>query len=216
MMDSDEHLDELFEVVLQGRMKQAGERARLALAEGVTAEEILHDACIPAMDEVGIQFERGDKFVPEMLVSAKTMQEVMKVLKPLLVSEGSVSAGTMVIGTVSGDVHDIGKNLVGMMMEGAGFTVVDLGVDVDPEAFVDAVREHQPELLGLSALLSTTMPALAKTILTLKSAGVRDQVKVMVGGAPVSEEFARRIGADGYAPDAGSAPRVAKALLGIE
>ncbi|MGL4649028.1 MAG: corrinoid protein [Caldilineaceae bacterium] len=207
-------LDTIFQAVLDGKVKVAVETTRQALEAGVAADEILHDACVPAMDEVGCQFEAGDKFVPEMLVAAHTMAQVMVLLKPHLVQAGGEQMGTVLIGTVAGDVHDIGKNLVAMMLEGAGFQVVDLGVDVAPEAFVAAVRTHRPAILGLSALLSTTMPALGTTIRALEQAGERQNLLVMVGGAPVSQAYADQIGADGWAADAGSAPRVARQLLG--
>ncbi len=215
-MTADEDiLDTIFDDVLDGNIRAAAGHAQAGLDAGISADTILQDACIPAMDEVGTQFEQGEKFVPEMLISAKTMQSVVQVLRPHLLTDESAGAGTFVIGTVAGDVHDIGKNLVGMMMEGAGFQVIDLGVDVDAETFVDAVKEHKPQILGLSALLSTTMPAIGTTIRTLEQAGLRDGLKIVVGGAPVSEAFAKQVGADGYAPDAGSAARVAKGLLGI-
>ncbi len=213
MTENDDILDTIFEAVLDGKIREAAGHAQAGLDAGISADAILQDACIPAMDEVGLQFEQGEKFVPEMLISAKTMQSVVQVLRPHLVTDQSTSAGTLVIGTVAGDVHDIGKNLVGMMMEGAGFEVIDLGVDVDAMRFVEAVQEHRPALLGLSALLSTTMPAIGTTIRALEVAGLRDGLKVVVGGAPVSEAYAKQIGADGYAADAGSAARVAKALL---
>jgi 5-methyltetrahydrofolate--homocysteine methyltransferase len=212
--DSDEILDVIFDAVLDGKVREAAGIAQRALDQGVSADTILQDACIPAMDEVGIQFEQGEKFVPEMLISAKTMQSVVQVLRPHLLTDDASGAGTLLIGTVAGDVHDIGKNLVGMMMEGAGFQVIDLGVDVSAERFVEAVQTHKPNILGLSALLSTTMPAIGVTIRTLEQAGLRDSLKIMVGGAPVSEAFAKQVGADGYAADAGSAARVAKGLLG--
>ena len=214
-MDEMQRLDTIFDAVVGGQQKVAVAEVTAALAEGVAAGEILHGACIPAMDEVGCQFEEGERFVPEMLLSARTMAAVVDVLRPHLVTAGEASLGAFVIGTVAGDVHDIGKNLVGMMMEGAGFQVIDLGTDVPAQKFVAAVQEHRPVLLGLSALLTTTMPAVGATIGALRAAGLRDQVKIIVGGAPTSPEFAHRIGADGHAADAGSAPRVAKALLGI-
>ncbi len=215
MQPDSEYLDDIFEYVLDGKIKQAADETAAALAAGVPAATILNDACIPAMDEVGCQFEQGEKFVPEMLISAKTMEGVMALLKPHLVQGGAPSLGLLLIGTVAGDVHDIGKNLVAIMMEGAGFQVLDLGVDVDAESFADAVREHKPALLGLSALLSTTMPAIGTTIRTLDQAGLRQGLKIMVGGAPVTDAFAQQVGADAYAADAGSAPRIAKQLLGF-
>ncbi len=165
------------------------------------------------MDKVGRLFETGEKFVPEMLISARAMQATVNLLKPHLKDDNVKSLGKVVVGTVAGDLHDIGKNLVAMMLEGAGFQVVDLGTDVSPQQFVQAVKEHQPDLMGLSALLTTTMASISATITALTEAGVRSQVKVMVGGAPITQDFADKIGADAFAPDAGSAARVAKALL---
>jgi len=165
------------------------------------------------MAEVGRLFEEGEMFVPEMLIAARAMQAGMNILKPHLAEGEIVSAGKVIIGTVAGDLHDIGKNLVGMMMEGAGFEVVDLGTDVSADAFVSAVGEHGPDLIGMSALLTTTMPSMTATVEALTEAGLRDQVKVLIGGAPVTQAFADEIGADGFAPDASSATRAAKALL---
>ena len=184
-----------------------------ALDAGVAPGEILNKGCIAAMGEVGRLFEEGEVFVPEMLIAARAMQAAMNILKPYLTEGEIVSAGKIVIGTVAGDLHDIGKNLVGMMMEGAGFEIVDLGSDVKPETFIEAIREHKPDLIGMSALLTTTMPSMATTIEALTEAGLRDQVKVLVGGAPVTQKFADEIGADGFAPDASSAARKAKELL---
>jgi 5-methyltetrahydrofolate--homocysteine methyltransferase len=164
---------------------------------------------------VGRLFEIGEKFVPEMLISARAMAACTVILKPLLAQEGVQQVGTVVVGTVAGDLHDIGKNLVAMMLEGAGFKIVDLGTDVAPEKFVAAVKEHKPDIVGMSALLTTTTKSIINTIEALKEAGVRQQVKVMVGGAPITQEFADKVGADGFAPDAGSAARHAKALLGV-
>jgi 5-methyltetrahydrofolate--homocysteine methyltransferase len=208
-------LENIYNAILTGNAPAAAENVNLALADGATADAILKQACIPAMSEVGRLFEIGEKFVPEMLIAARAMQAAVNILKPLLVAEGVETVGTILIGTVQGDLHDIGKNLVGMMMEGAGFEIIDLGTNVSPDAFVQAVREKQPNIVGMSALLTTTMPAMGKTIEALKAAGVRDQVKVMVGGAPISQEFANQIGADGFAADAGSAARMAKSLLGL-
>ena len=209
-------LDTNYDAVLRGDAKTAAADTQAALDEGVNPNEILHDACIPAMTEVGRLFENGDKFIPEMMIAARAMQTAVNILKPLLMEEDVEVVGTIVIGTVAGDLHDIGKNLVGMMMEGAGFQIIDLGTDVTPQAFVEAVQEHNPDLLGMSALLTTTMTSIVATMEALTEAGVRDKVKVLVGGAPITQEFADKIGADGYAGDAGSAPRVAKALLGVE
>jgi 5-methyltetrahydrofolate--homocysteine methyltransferase len=208
-------LESIYEAVLTGNAKAAAAETNAALAEGVSAPDILHQACIPAMTEVGRLFEIGEKFVPEMLIAARAMQAALTILKPLLVDAGAETLGKVVIGTVAGDLHDIGKNLVGMMLEGAGFEIIDLGTDVSPEKFVGAVQEHQPELIGMSALLTTTMASIGRTIEALKESGLRDQVKVIVGGAPLTQDFADKVGADGFATDAGSASRMAKALLGL-
>jgi 5-methyltetrahydrofolate--homocysteine methyltransferase len=184
-----------------------------ALDAGSKVQDILDKGLIAAMDEVGEKFTTGQMFVPQMLRSAKTMQECMKLIKPLF-QEGELAAkGKVVIGTVRQDLHDIGKNLVAMMMEGAGFTITDLGVDVSPEKFAEKAKEIGADIVAMSALLSTTMPAMSDTIKALQEAGIRDKVKVMVGGAPVTENFALEIKADSYAPDAGSAVIVAKRLL---
>jgi 5-methyltetrahydrofolate--homocysteine methyltransferase len=206
-------LEAIYEAVMEGDAPEAAIQVQAALDAGLAPGEILNKGCIAAMGEVGRLFEEGEMFVPEMLIAARAMQAGMNILKPFLAEGEVVSAGKIVVGTVSGDLHDIGKNLVGMMMEGAGFEVVDLGTDVKPTAFVDAVREHKPNLIGMSALLTTTMPSMTATIEALTEAGLRDQVKVLVGGAPVTQNFADSIGADGYAPDASSASRKAKALL---
>jgi len=208
-------LEPIYQAVLDGDAKGAEAAVKAALAANVPAEDILQKACIPAMGEVGRLFEEGEKFVPEMLISARAMQTAVRLLKPLLAQANVQSAGKVIVGTVQGDLHDIGKNLVGMMMEGSGFEVVDLGTDVTPAKFVDAVRQHKPQVMGMSALLTTTMPSMKKCMEALKEAGLRDQVKVLIGGAPVTQAYADQIGADGYAPDASSAARAAKALLGI-
>ena len=208
-------LEPIYQAVLDGDAKGAEAAVKAALAANVPAEDILQKACIPAMGEVGRLFEEGEKFVPEMLISARAMQTAVRLLKPLLAQANVQSAGKVIVGTVQGDLHDIGKNLVGMMMEGSGFEVVDLGTDVTPAKFVDAVRRHKPQVMGMSALLTTTMPSMKKCIEALKEAGLREQVKVLIGGAPVTQAYADQIGADGYAPDASSAARTAKALLGI-
>jgi 5-methyltetrahydrofolate--homocysteine methyltransferase len=166
------------------------------------------------MEEVGRLFEEGEKFVPEMLISARAMQTGMGILKPLLLQADIKTVGKVIVGTVAGDLHDIGKNLVAMMLEGSGFEVIDLGTDVSPQAFVDAVREHEPQAIGMSALLTTTMPSMGATIEALKEAGLREGVKVMIGGAPITQDFADKIGADGFAPDASSASRKTKELVG--
>jgi 5-methyltetrahydrofolate--homocysteine methyltransferase len=207
-------LETIYEGVLNGNAKQTEAEVNAALAANTPAEDILYKACIPAMEEVGRLFEAGEKFVPEMLISARAMQTAMRLLRPRLTSANVQSLGKVVVGTVAGDLHDIGKNLVAMMLEGSGFEVIDLGTDVTPQKFVDAVKQHAPQVIGMSALLTTTMPSMGATIEALKEAGLREQVKVMIGGAPITQDFADKIGADGFAPDASSASRKAKSLLG--
>lgn len=201
------------EAVQQGNAAAVKELTTDALAKGADPQVILNDGLIAAMANVGEKFKKNEIYVPEMLVAARAMYASLDVLRPLLAKGGVKHTGKLVIGTVKGDLHDIGKNLVKMMFDGAGFEVVDLGIDVPPGKFVDAVRSEKPDLLGMSALLTTTMPAMRSTIDALKEAGIRDQVKVIIGGAPVTDRFADEIGADGYAPDASSAVDVAKALL---
>jgi 5-methyltetrahydrofolate--homocysteine methyltransferase len=205
-------LKPIYENVIEGQAAEVESGVKAALAAGVDAGAILNEALIAAMDEVGQRFEDGDFFVPEMLISARAMQAGLALLKPHLASTDIKAAGKVAIGTVKGDLHDIGKNLVAMMLEGAGFEIIDLGVDVAPESFVDAVQEGA-NLIGMSALLTTTMTNMGGTIEALKAAGLRDKVKVMVGGAPVTEEFAKSIGADAFAPDASSATRIARQLV---
>jgi 5-methyltetrahydrofolate--homocysteine methyltransferase len=205
-------LQQIYENVIEGQAPAVEAGVMAELQTGVAAESILNDALIKAMEEVGRRYEEGEFFVPEMLIAARAMQAGLKLLKPHLVQTGVESAGRVAIGTVKGDLHDIGKNLVGMMLEGAGFEVKDLGVDVTPEAYVQAARDGV-QIIGMSALLTTTMSNMQKTIDALTTAGVRDQVKVVIGGAPVTEAFAKQIGADGFAPDASSATRVVRQLL---
>jgi 5-methyltetrahydrofolate--homocysteine methyltransferase len=205
-------LKPIYENVIEGQADEVVSGVKSALAAGVHAGVILNEALIAAMDEVGQRFEDGDFYVPEMLISARAMQAGLALLKPHLASTDIKAAGKVAIGTVKGDLHDIGKNLVAMMLEGAGFEIIDLGVDVSPESFVDAVHEGA-NLIGMSALLTTTMSNMGTTVEALKAAGLRDKVKIMVGGAPVTEEFAKSIGADAFAPDASSATRVARQLV---
>ncbi|MCB9421715.1 MAG: corrinoid protein [Ardenticatenaceae bacterium] len=209
-------LETIYDAVLNGKMKEAKAETQIAVDAGVAAGDILHKACIPAMTEVGRQFEIGERFVPEMLIAARAMSGALEILRPLLIEEKVETIGKVVIGTVAGDLHDIGKNLVAMMLEGAGFEIIDLGNDVAPEKFVAAIEEHKPDVVGMSALLTTTMASIGKTMDAILRAEIRDEVKVVIGGAPVTQEFADKVGADGFAADAGSAPRVVKALLGIE
>jgi len=201
--------------VIKGDIQGAVDQTRKAIDEGSPIQSILDQGLISAMDEVGAKFSKGQLFVPQMLRSAKTMQECLKLLKPLFKEADVTPKGNIVIGTVKGDLHDIGKNLVSMMMEGAGFTIVDLGVDVAPEAFAEKAKEAEADIVAMSALLSTTMPAMPLTVQALESAGIRDKVKVMIGGAPVTEKYARDIKADAYASDAGTAVAEAKKLLGM-
>ncbi len=208
-------LETIYDAVLNGKMKEAKVVTQAAVDAGVAAGDILHKACIPAMTEVGRQFEIGERFVPEMLIAARTMSGALEILRPLLIEEEVETVGKVVIGTVVGDLHDIGKNLVAMMLEGAGFEIIDLGNDVSPEKFVAAIEEHKPDVVCMSTLLTTTMASISKTMDALYRAEIRDEVKVVIGGAPVTQEFADKVKADGFAADAGSAPRVVKALLGI-
>jgi 5-methyltetrahydrofolate--homocysteine methyltransferase len=211
----DQILKDLYQAIIDGAQEAAIAKTRAALDAGIGAGVILNEGMVSAMREVGHLFETGEYFVPEMLVSARAMQAGLNVLKPALIQAEVKAAGKIVIGTVKGDLHDIGKNLVCMMLEGASFEIIDLGTDVPPEKFVEAVREHHPELVGMSALLTTTMPNIPLTIDALKAAGLRDQVKVMIGGAPVTEQYAREVGADGTASDASQAATLARNLLGI-
>lgn len=206
-------LDTIKQDVVEGNYTAVPELVKQALAEGVPAEQILNAGLIAGMSEVGRLFGCGEYFVPEMLVAALGMKKGLEVLRPALVAANVQALGKIVIGTVKGDLHDIGKNLVVMMMEGAGLQVIDLGVDVTPDKFVAAVREHQPQLVGMSALLTTTMPGMKSTIDALKSAGLRDQVKVLIGGAPVTDTFAHEIGADVYASNASAAAAGAQEAL---
>ena len=205
----------LQEAVLKGDIKTALEQTQKAIDAKDVARDVLDNGLIPAMDEMGDRFAKGVAFVPQMLRAAKTMQECVKLLQPLFAEGDITSKGKVLIGTVKGDLHGIGKNLVAMMLEGAGFTIVDIGVDVSPDKFVEKVKETNPDIVGMSALLSTTMPAMPETIEALKTAGLRDNIKIMIGGAPVTEKYATQIEADSYASDAGSAVAKAKELLGI-
>ncbi len=210
----DERLQAIYNAILEGDQDATRQAIQSALDGGFAAGKLLSEAMIPAMGEVGRLFENGEYFVPEMLIAARAMQSGLGILKPLL-KEGEVkSAGRVVIGTVKGDLHDIGKNLVVIMLEGSGFEICDLGVDVSAEKFVQAVQDKRPDIVGLSALLTTTMPGMKTIIDALQSAGLRSQVKVIVGGAPVTEAFAASIGADGFAPDASRAVTLAHSLLG--
>ena len=212
-MTHDEILQGLFDNTLVGNAPEVKDLVNQGLEDGIGPESMLYDALIPSLEEVGARFERGDYFVPEMLIAARAMQGALDILRPLLAETGAKPIGTYVMGTVKGDVHDIGKNLVNIMLEGAGFTVYDLGVNVAPEVFVEQVKEHQPDVVGFSAFLTTTMPMFKANINALEKAGIRGEVIVMVGGAPVTQEYADAVGADGYAADASTAVRLAKDLI---
>jgi 5-methyltetrahydrofolate--homocysteine methyltransferase len=199
----------------EGENKEVAVLVQQALDQGMAPGEVLEGGLIAGMDQVGKDFKAGELFVPEVLIAARAMHAGMDLLRPLLAEGEAISAGKYVIGTVKGDLHDIGKNLVKMMLEGAGFEMIDLGTDVEPTSFVAAVREHQPQLMGMSALLTTTMVQMKATVEALEEAGLRDSVKIMVGGAPVTAAFADEIGADAYAPDAATAVDVARSLTGV-
>jgi 5-methyltetrahydrofolate--homocysteine methyltransferase len=211
----EEILDGLYENTLDGEDEPVVELTKEALELGMDPLVLLFDGLIPALEEVGRLFEAGEYFVPEMLVSARAMQGAMDILKPLIAQTGAKPMGVFVMGTVKGDIHDIGKNLCNIMLEGAGFEVHDLGVNVPPEKFIDAIKQYQPQAVGMSAFLTTTMPMFKTNIEAIKEAGLRDQVKVLVGGAPVTQEYADKVGADGYAPDASATVRLTKQLLGL-
>ena len=212
-MTPEEILKGLYDNTLIGNAPEVKQLTETGVADGLDPESMLYDALIPSLEEVGARFERGDFFVPEMLIAARAMQGALDILRPLLAETGAQTVGTYVMGTVKGDVHDIGKNLVNIMLEGAGFTVHDLGVNVAPEVFIEAINEHKPDIVGFSAFLTTTMPMFKANINALEKAGIRDNVIVMVGGAPVTQEYADKVGADGYAADASTAVRMAKDLI---
>ncbi|MCC7361782.1 MAG: corrinoid protein [Anaerolineales bacterium] len=206
----------LFDNTVLGKVPDVKALTQAGLAQGMDPVKLLYDALLPALQEVGRRFETGEFFVPEMLMSARAMQGALNLLRPLLAAKGEKSIGKVVMGTVKGDVHDIGKNLCNIMLEGAGFEVIDLGVNTAPEKFVDAVRTHQPHILGMSAFLTTTMPMIKVTVEALKKAELRDTVKVLAGGAPVTDDYAVRLsGADAYCPDASATARKAKELVGV-
>jgi 5-methyltetrahydrofolate--homocysteine methyltransferase len=215
MSRQDEILDGLYDNTLNGIAQPVIDLTNEGLELGMDPMVLLFDALIPALQEVGRLFEIGEYFVPEMLIAAKAMSGAMQILQPLIAAGGAEPLGTFLMGTVKGDIHDIGKNLCNVMLEGAGFTVIDLGVNVDPEVFVEAIRQHNPDAVGMSAFLTTTMPMFKTTIQAIAEAGLRDQVKILVGGAPVTQEYCDIVGADGFAPDANSCVRLTKSLLGI-
>jgi 5-methyltetrahydrofolate--homocysteine methyltransferase len=206
--------ERLSTALLEGDAEKAPKLVEKGLQEGLAPKDILDHGLVPGMNEVGIRFKAGDMFVPEVLMSADAMQASLQVLRPQLVASGAKLIGKIVMGTVKGDLHDIGKNLVGMMCEGAGFEVIDLGFNVDPEKFIEAIKQYQPDIVGMSALLTTTMRAMAQTIKAVEEAGLRDKVKIMVGGAPVDAAFAERIGADGYGSNGPAGSDLAKKFVG--
>ncbi len=208
-------LQALAEAIINGKREDAVQITQAALDEGVGPDTILNEGLVAGMNVVGERFKNNEFYVPEVLIAARAMKAAMEVVRPLLTESGIEPAGRFAIGTVKGDLHDIGKNLVAMMMEGAGFEVIDLGVDVPPEGFVEAINDQQADVIGLSALLTTTMPSMKDTLEALKEAGVRDSVKVVIGGAPLTQNYADEIGADGYAPDAASAVDKVKELLNL-
>jgi 5-methyltetrahydrofolate--homocysteine methyltransferase len=212
-MTNEEILQLLYEETLTGNAPAVANGVNEGLEQGMAPERMLFDALIPSLEEVGARFERGDYFVPEMLIAARAMQGALDILRPLLADNDAAQIGTFLMGTVKGDVHDIGKNLCNIMLEGAGFNVIDLGVNVAPETFIQQIEEHQPDVVGFSAFLTTTMPMFKANINAIEKAGLRDRVIVMVGGAPVTQEYADAVGADGFAADASTAVKKAKELI---
>ncbi len=212
-MTHEELLKTLYDETLVGNAPRVLELTQEGLDAGIGPESLLFDALIPSLEEVGARFERGDFFVPEMLIAGRAMSGALNLLRPLLAETGAETVGKFLMGTVKGDVHDIGKNLVNIMLEGAGFEVIDLGVQVSPEKFIDAIVEHKPDIVGFSAFLTTTMPMFKANMNALEKAGLRNTVIVMVGGAPVTQEYADAVGADGYASDASMTVRLAKELI---
>ena len=206
-------LGKISAAVIEGNVEGISEMTQTALRDGLSAREILDKALLPGMDLVGNQFKMGDMFIPEVLLSARAMQTALSLLKPQFATSRADVRGKVLLGTVQGDLHDLGKNMVGMMLIGAGFEVTDLGKDLSPMAFVTAVKEQKPDILGLSALLTTTMLMMQDTIKALQEAGIRDKVKIMVGGAPVTADFAKKIGADGHGPNAIDAVDLAKRFM---
>lgn len=205
--------ENFYTALSQGKMDEVKKLTKEALDAGESAETVLKEGLIFALDRIGVKFKNGEIYIPEMLIAARAMHAGMAVLKPALSPSTKSMAGKVIVGTVKGDLHDIGKNLVIMMLEGGGFEIVDLGIDVPADKFVEAIRTHQPQVVGLSALLTTTMREMKTTIEVIEKAGLRNQVKMIVGGAPLTEKFAKEIGADGYAPDAASAVDVVRSLL---
>lgn len=206
-------IKEIYDAVINGDATIVGQTVQSAITEGISAELLLNEGLIASMKEVGRLFEEGEYFVPEMLISARAMQTGMSILRPVLVAQDIKPIGKVVIGTIKGDLHDIGKNLVGMMLEGAGFQIIDLGTDVSPEKFLEAINEYKPDIVGISALLTTTMSNIRGTIRYFEEKGVRNDIKVIVGGAPLTQAYSEEIGADGFAPDASQAAALARRLM---
>jgi 5-methyltetrahydrofolate--homocysteine methyltransferase len=213
--DREELLDRLYGSVLSGDVDSAVAVTQEGLGVDVEPTVLLFDAMIPALEEVGRRFETGEVFLPEMLIAANAMQGAMTILRPLIVAAGVETVGRFVMGTVAGDIHDVGKNLCNVMLEGAGFEVIDLGINVPAEAFVEAIREKEPDVVGMSAFLTTTAIEFARNIELIAEVGLRNQVKILIGGAPVDQALVDSAGADGFAPDASSAVRVAKSVMGL-
>jgi len=210
-----EDLQKLYDAILTGNAKVSKEVTQQALAAGADPQDLVQKYMIPAMDEVGRRYEANEYFVPELLISARAMKASLEFIRPLLAARGSEPVGRVVIGTVKGDLHDIGKNLVIALLEGAGYEVLDLGVNVQPGQFVRKIQEKKPQIVAMSALLTTTMPAMRTTIEAIKKAGIRDGVKIIIGGAPISQKYAEEIGADGYSETAGAAVALAKQMMGM-
>jgi corrinoid protein of di/trimethylamine methyltransferase len=206
-------LNNLYTAIVAGNLDLSVQTTKAALAEGVDPQLIIKDYMIPAMDKIGGMFEDCEVFVPELLMAARAMKGSLGLIQPLLTAKGAESKGKIIIGTVQGDLHDIGKNIVGSMLEGAGFEVINLGNDVSPQKFTDAIKTHKPQIVAMSALLTTTMTAMETVIKTINDAGLRDRVKIMIGGAPVTTNFSERIGADGYSDNANGAVKLARELV---
>ena len=214
MTGHEELLDQLYGAVLSGEVNRAVEVTQEGLGSDIEPTVLLFDAMIPALEEIGRRFETGEVFLPEMLIVANAMQGAMTILRPLIVAAGVETIGRFVMGTVAGDIHDVGKNLCNVMLEGAGFEVIDLGINVPAQAFVDAIREMEPDVVGMSAFLTTTALEFARNIKLIEEAGLRDRVKILIGGAPVDQALVDSVGADGFAPDASSAVRITKTVMG--
>ena len=208
-------LKEIADNLIKGKAPEVKELVQKAIDEGEDVEKVLNEGMIAGMNVVGAKFKANEFYVPEVLIAARAMKTGMKILRPILAEKNIKGIGTVVLGTVRGDLHDIGKNLVAMMLEGAGFEIIDLGVDVSPEKFIETAKEKKADLVGLSALLTTTMPSMKDVVKAVGDSGLKDKVKVMIGGAPLTQSYADEIGADGYAPDAASAVDEAKQLLGL-